>query len=352
MQDFGTKADDTAGPSGQLSAAEFNNLATELENSVLRSGQALISGSTTQLATSLFLHGVKSESFQDSGLADAYVVTPVSGAAGVLLPADYANLDGAVITFQASNTNTGASTLNFGQTTGTLLGTKAIRTQADVAIPANAIASGQTVQLKYNSAFNAGAGAWILLPWAFSALGAHGIAVFTANGTWTVPAGVLQAYVKVIGGGGGGGSNANAGGGGGGGGIAEELVNLVGVTSVAVTVGAGGASATAGGTSSFGAFCSATGGGGATGSAGQNRGDGGTGVGGNINDTLGDGFQRHGNGLGGQISGKGGGAGGGGEREGGTDVGIAGVGFGCGGGGGTGGAAGGGGKAGIVIVRW
>lgn len=170
MQDFGTKADNSPPPGGQLSAVEFNNLATENENAVSRSGQTLSGASDTQLAESLFLHSVKSESFQDSGAANAYVATPVSGASGVLLPASYTNMGGAVISFKASAANTGASTLNIGQTTGTLLGSKPIRTQTDTAIPAGSISASRQVQVVYNPAFDSGNGAWELLPWAFSSI--------------------------------------------------------------------------------------------------------------------------------------------------------------------------------------
>jgi len=168
MQDFGTKADNSPPPGGQLSAAEFNNLATENENAVLRGGLSLSGASDTQLAQSVFLHSVKATSFQDSGAANAYVATPISGASGVLLPASYAAMSGAVVSFKAANSSTAASTLNIGQTTGTLIGSKAIRTQSDVAIPAGAIQAGQTVQLIYNPAFDSGNGAWELLPWANS----------------------------------------------------------------------------------------------------------------------------------------------------------------------------------------
>lgn len=166
MQDFGTKADNSPPPGGQLSAAEFNNLANEAENAVLRAGLTLSGASATQLAESMFLHGVKAEAFQDSGAANAYVATPVSGTSGVLLPATYANMGGAIILFKASAANTGASTLNIGQTTGTLLGAKQIRTQNDTPILSGSISAGQYVQLIYNSAFNGGAGAWEILPWA------------------------------------------------------------------------------------------------------------------------------------------------------------------------------------------
>lgn len=160
MQDFGTKADDTAGPAGQLSAAEFNNLATELENAVLRGGLALSGASVVQLATSLFLHGAKSSSFQDSGVANAYVATPVTGSGGVFLPNDYAAMNGASVNFIASNSNSGNCTLNIGQTTGALLGSKKILTRTSTEVPAGRIRAGDVIELRYNPTLDSGNGAW------------------------------------------------------------------------------------------------------------------------------------------------------------------------------------------------
>jgi hypothetical protein len=297
MQDFGTKSDDTAGPNGQLSAAEFNNLATELENSVLRSGQALSEASDTQIAQSLFLHGVKSESFQDSGTANAYFATPVSGASGVLLPNSYTVLSGAVISLKAANTNSGASTLNIGQTTGAPLGTKKILSESGLDLSANSIIAGQYLQLKYDASLDSGAGAWVLLRWSSSAFALSGRVVFSTPGifSWTVPPDVKMVRVKVIGAGGGGGRRAVVPGpaGGGGGGISEGVANLIGVSSVTVTVGAGGAggatvgaSGTAGGASSFGAFMSGGGGGGGL-FDGSAEGASGIGIGGDLNYGIG-----------------------------------------------------------------
>lgn len=185
-----------------------------------------------------------------------------------------------------------------------------------------------------------------------------GLVVYSEAGafTFTVPpvfrSGRRQPVVTLIGGGGGGGNSTGtgtgqAGSGGGGGGVSKKRIDLAGVSTVTVTVGAGGAAQVAGGTSSFGTYLSATGGN----AAGPSRGSAGAGVGGDLNDTLGYGFQRHTNGTA-QVSGKGAGLGGGASIENGTIVGDTALSFGCGGGGGTGGAAGGVGSRGLVSIEW
>lgn len=170
---------------------------------------------------------------------------------------------------------------------------------------------------------------------------------FTANGTWTKPLGVTHIRVRVVGGGGGGGGN--YGGGGGGGGYSEKIIDVSGVSSVAVTVGAAGGSEASGGTSSFGTHCSATGGGG-----GSNAGNGGTsGVGtdGDINVRGGAGDRGFGTSIPGGYAGRGGDSvlGGGGGGNNGTGGEGAGGNYGGGGAGGSVGSFGGG--PGIVIVE-
>ncbi len=191
--------------------------------------------------------------------------------------------------------------------------------------------------------------------------------VFTASSTWTKPAGITKVKVTVVGGGGGGGNSGADGGAGGGGagGCAIEFIDVSGTSSETVTVGAAGSGAptqTNGGTSSFGAFCSATGG---TASADAPTsqdsagGAGGLGSGGDIN-TYG-GYGQSGNcDIGEKGDGGSGGAsifgsgGYGGSSAGGTRSASAGLAYGSGGGGGassgpyTNGAAG---AAGIVIVE-
>ena len=101
------------------------------------------------------------------------------------------------------------------------------------------------------------------------------VQVFTADGTYTKPAGLVRAMVEVVSAGGGSGgcgataaNSVSSSGGGGGGGYSRELLeaSAIGATET-VTIGAGGIAGAsgnnaggAGGTTSFGALLSATGG--------------------------------------------------------------------------------------------
>jgi hypothetical protein len=123
------------------------------------------------------------------------------------------------------------------------------------------------------------------------------MSIFTSNGFFIVPAGITRVRVTVIGGGGGGGPSnydpdsgaSYVGGGGGGGGTAVKTISgLIPGASINVVVGTGGAGGIqfyltpgqAGTTSSFGAYCSATGGGGGNQGPGGSTGGGGNGAGG------------------------------------------------------------------------
>ena len=94
----------------------------------------------------------------------------------------------------------------------------------------------------------------------------HGIAsiqVWTSNGTWSRPAGVKYIRVQVQGGGGGGGGHGE---GGAAGGYSERWIDVTSISSVGITIGGGGGgtyysgAAGNGAGSSFGPYCSASGG--------------------------------------------------------------------------------------------
>ena len=182
--------------------------------------------------------------------------------------------------------------------------------------------------------------------------------------TWTKPTGLKYVVVELVGSGGaGGGTNNNNVGaaGGGGGGYSRKVIPVasLGATET-VTVPAGGtgvsdAAGNAGGTTSFGTHCTATGGGGGGAEAGGQGGSGGAGSGGDLNidgDTGSSGSTPGGSGKGGSTL-----LGGGGRppATSGNNAGNAGGNY---GGGGSGGqkvgagadASGGAGKSGIVVI--
>ena len=153
MRDFITKVNNAPGTAaGQLDADEFNEYIQELENFATRAGLTLNQAVLIQLAQAGFLNGVKAQSFQAGGAVDAIELTPISGASGVALPADYAPLGGAIIEFLSLGPNTGNVTVNFGQTSGTLLGTKELRNLAGAQLPAGTLpAAGQPIRIQFDT---------------------------------------------------------------------------------------------------------------------------------------------------------------------------------------------------------
>lgn len=136
MRDYQTKANQGALPDSnsttKYGAGEVNSLRTEAKTAVSRAGLTLApqdgtGEETDQLAQALLINGVAAQAVQDSGAADAIILTPVSGSSGLTLPPDYTTLDGAEFSFFAAFDNaTTTPTASIGQTAGTQFGAKTI----------------------------------------------------------------------------------------------------------------------------------------------------------------------------------------------------------------------------------
>jgi hypothetical protein len=192
--------------------------------------------------------------------------------------------------------------------------------------------------------------------------GFSSILAFSTSRSWTVPNGVSLLKVRLVGGGGGGGGGGVGfgGAGGGAGGSTEGIFPVVAGTAFWVAVGAGGggsspgATASFGGTSSFGSLCSATGGAGGGSSPSVSAGGvGGAGYGATL--CLGGGCGQDGQGLGLTFAASGGGGamGGGGRGAAGASTAMNATAPGAGGGGCYGVAGvGGNGASGVVVVEY
>jgi hypothetical protein len=171
MRDYQTKANEGGGAdtitAEKLGAGEANSYLNELENAVSKTGQALTDQSDsgddeifTQLATAQFINAISAQTFQDGGIASAYIATPLTGSGGLVVPTDYAQMNGAIISFIPDNANpAGASTLNFGQTSSSLLGIKNILSLAGAPL-----ASGVLDAVNFHDfMFSVAANSWIFI---------------------------------------------------------------------------------------------------------------------------------------------------------------------------------------------
>ncbi|WP_187359957.1 glycine-rich domain-containing protein [Chitinolyticbacter meiyuanensis] len=238
------------------------NFSTTILNAL--AGKSAITGIQTQAYSA----------FATTGAAPSFALTPAPGLAA------YAAGQRFRVKFHAAGT-TGSNLLNISG-----LGTKSLmQYDANGNKVAATIKAAQLADVEYD-------GADMVVLDALPANTIPGNAqVFTASGSFTVPAGVTRVMVECWGGGGGGGATdvvSGSGGGGGAGGYGRGLYAVTPGQVIAVTIGSGGFGAAAGstagagvgGTSSFGSMLSCTGGGGGVSHySGANGGPGGTPVG-------------------------------------------------------------------------
>lgn len=188
---------------------------------------------------------------QDSSLQWLTSVAGTNTITAAVTPSPTVYVAGQTFRFVSAGANTGAVTLNING-----LGAKAITKRGTVPLVAGDIPSGLVAEVVYDGT-----------QFQLTGVGARGALIgiqrFTASGTYTPSPGANIAIVRAIGGGGGGGGSAATGAGtvsvsgGGNSGAFAEIIITSGLTSTAVTIGAGGAGSSGaagadGGTTSFG----------------------------------------------------------------------------------------------------
>ncbi len=105
MQDLNDKI-----TGGSLTAPEWNEIPSELQNIIEDLGLVLSSGDLNQLGKAIVDYASAGTFYSETGVADAYVATIIGAKQG--LHALSAVTDGAIVRFRPGNVNTGASTLN------------------------------------------------------------------------------------------------------------------------------------------------------------------------------------------------------------------------------------------------
>ena len=119
-----------------LTAAEWNQLPSEIQNVIEALGQTLSNGDLNQLGKGVAGYVANGNHYTDSGAADAYVLTQIGSK-----QASTAYTDGMIVEFVPANTNAGASTVNVAS-----LGVKSISNTSS----GGEILSGIRISLRYN----------------------------------------------------------------------------------------------------------------------------------------------------------------------------------------------------------
>jgi len=243
-----------------LTAAEWNEPPSEIQNVIENTGQTLSSGDLNQLGKGIAMYASNGDAYTDTGIADAYVLSVIGSKQA---PPDLVNL--MKFRFTPGNDCTGACTANpagLGVTNIKLAGGTVNPVAGDISTSADCELVYKTSPSTHLELTNPQVSG-----------GPPTVQIFTSNGTYNKPAGLKKAIVEVIGAGGAGGGasttgvgEASSGSGGGGGGYSREMLSASAIgSSESVTIGAGGTGVVGGNgndgaSSSFGSLLSATGG--------------------------------------------------------------------------------------------
>jgi len=141
MEDLNDKINDGGATSaGQLSATEWNQLPSEIQNIIEGLGITLSGGDLNQLGKAIAGYVANGNTYTDSGAANAYVLSAIGSK-----QAPTAYTEGMRIRFQAANNNTGASTVNVAG-----LGVKNIKTSSGSDPAADDIATSLLTEAWYD----------------------------------------------------------------------------------------------------------------------------------------------------------------------------------------------------------
>lgn len=246
-----------------LAFAGVSDASATVKGIVEEATQAETDAGTTAGATAARLYvnpstiraGNYNDYVADTGAADAYVIAPS--------PAITSYVTGQIFVFKATNTNTGASTINVNS-----LGVKNIKKNVTQDLIAGDIVASNIYQIVYD-----GTAFQILAPYGATKPTVRTYVAADSPATWTKPTGLKYIHVRVQGAGG---DGAKAGGGGGA--YAEKTIGAasLGATET-VTIGAAGVGS---GNTSFGSHVTC---GNGTDASSSTPGTGGTASGGDIN---------------------------------------------------------------------
>lgn len=138
MQDLNDKATDDS-----LTAAEWNQVPSEIQNVIEDLGITLSGVDLAQLAKAVVGYASAGTFYSDSGAADAYVLNAVGTKEGI--SALDAAHDGALCRFRPGNASTGASTVNVNG-----LGAKTLTREDGSAIQAGDLATTRDAIIRYD----------------------------------------------------------------------------------------------------------------------------------------------------------------------------------------------------------
>ena len=126
---------------GSLSASEWNQVPSEIQNVIEDTGQVLSGGDLSQLGKGIANYSANGYFYTDSGAADAHVLSVIG-----IKQAPTAYADGFTAVFRAGNDNTGATTVNV-----ETLGVKNIFYDG-AALVGGEIVSGDLISIVYDNA--------------------------------------------------------------------------------------------------------------------------------------------------------------------------------------------------------